>query len=370
MTNKNEYISKMLKNDEYIENLTTKTIKNINDFKQMKPKPIKQVKDTHLIDRINKKIENEKSVKEHYKSLGYYGLPITNVDENIKFINTSMTEPVGKEIEREFDSLLGKYIKEPSMLQLLKNKIDDDVSIDDKNFMKELVFNFARYEPEIKKYSNRHVSMTLFYEFLKSILLEALNKKYPVGVDENKKPEFLGNDITSINGEAGRPTTKKVRVRIYRDKDGNVINSPITQEVKINDLNEFNNLMSEYFDDRDKLNQLNKLIDNDKSIKKDIFRRQFITDFLEFKDAVEKHSKNINDDEATIYTFYEFLKQFLINKNDLVTTVGNYNIEEKYGTNDVMSQYEQLQLAERKKQEVNRTLEADSKEVQQRKSTL
>ena len=45
MTNKNEYISKMLKDDreprlqllsqrEYIENLTTKTIKNINNFKQ------------------------------------------------------------------------------------------------------------------------------------------------------------------------------------------------------------------------------------------------------------------------------------------------------------------------------------------------
>ena len=31
MTNKNEYISKMLKDDEYIENLTTKTIKSIND---------------------------------------------------------------------------------------------------------------------------------------------------------------------------------------------------------------------------------------------------------------------------------------------------------------------------------------------------
>ena len=68
MTNKNEYISKMLKDDEYIENLTSKTIKSINDFKQMKPQAIKQVKDTHLIDRINKKIENEKSIKEHYKS--------------------------------------------------------------------------------------------------------------------------------------------------------------------------------------------------------------------------------------------------------------------------------------------------------------
>ena len=177
MTNKNEYISKMLKDDEYIENLTTKTIKNINNFKQMKPKPIKQVKDTHLIDRINQKIENEKSVKEHYKSLGYYGLPITNVDENIKFINTSMTEPVGKEIEREFDNLLNKYVKEPSMMQLLKNKIDDDLEIDSpSNFMKELVFNFPRYEPEIKKYGNRHTSMSMFYEFLKSILLGELKK--------------------------------------------------------------------------------------------------------------------------------------------------------------------------------------------------
>ncbi len=104
-------------------------------------------------------------------------MPITNVDENIKFINTSMTEPVGKEIEREFDNLLSKYIKEPSMIQLLKNKIDDDLEIESPgNFMKELVFNFPRYEPEIKNYSIRHhhISMDYFYEFLKSILLGEL----------------------------------------------------------------------------------------------------------------------------------------------------------------------------------------------------
>ena len=88
-----------------------------------------------------------------------------------------MTEPVGKEIEREFDSLLSKYIKEPSMMQLLKNKIDDDLEIESPdNFMKELVFNFPRYEPEIKKYGNRHTSMSMFYEFLKSILLGELKK--------------------------------------------------------------------------------------------------------------------------------------------------------------------------------------------------
>ena len=180
MTNKNEYISKKLKDDEYLEILTSKTIKNINDFKQMKPTQIKQVKDTHLIDRINKKIENEKSIKEHYKSLGYYGLPIVNNDENIKFINTSMTEPIGKEIEREFDNLLSKYIKEPKMLEVLKNKIDDDLEIESpSNFMKELVFNFPRYEPEIKKYGIRHqhISINYFYEFLKSIILGELKKK-------------------------------------------------------------------------------------------------------------------------------------------------------------------------------------------------
>ena len=80
-----------------------------------------------------------------------------------------MTEPIGKEIEREFDSLLSKYIKEPSMMQLLKNKIDDDLEIESpSNFMKELVFNFPRYEPEIKKYGTRHqnISINFFYEFL------------------------------------------------------------------------------------------------------------------------------------------------------------------------------------------------------------
>ena len=48
MINKNEYISKMLKDDEYIENLTSKTIKSINDFKQIKPKQIKQLKMKNL----------------------------------------------------------------------------------------------------------------------------------------------------------------------------------------------------------------------------------------------------------------------------------------------------------------------------------
>ena len=48
-------------------------------------------------------------------------------------------------------------------MQLLKNKIDDDLEIDSPDkFMKELVFNFPRYEPEIKKYSNRHTSMSMF----------------------------------------------------------------------------------------------------------------------------------------------------------------------------------------------------------------
>jgi hypothetical protein len=118
--------------------------------------------------------------------------------------------------------------------------------------------------------------------------------------------------------------------------------------------------MSEYFDEQSDLNQLNKLIDNDKSINKDIFRRQLITDFLEFKKGAEEYSKTINNDETTIYNFYEFLKQFLINKNDLVTTVAHYNIEEKYGTNNVISQFEALENTERKNHEVNKTSKPDS----------
>ena len=42
--------------------------------------------------------------------------------------------------------------------------------------MKELVFNFSRYEPEIRKYGIRHQSMSYFFEFLKSILLGELKK--------------------------------------------------------------------------------------------------------------------------------------------------------------------------------------------------
>ena len=64
------------------------------------------------------------------------------------------------------------------MMQVLKNKIDDDKEEIDNpdNFMKELVFNFSRYEPQIRNYSNRHQSMGYFYEFLKSILLGELKK--------------------------------------------------------------------------------------------------------------------------------------------------------------------------------------------------
>ena len=57
---------------------------------------------------------------------------------------------------------------------MIKKKIDNP-----DNFMKELVFNFDRYEPEINKYGIRHhSSMHMFYEFLKSILLGELKKVY------------------------------------------------------------------------------------------------------------------------------------------------------------------------------------------------
>ena len=129
----------------------------------------------------------------------------------------------------------------------------------------------------------------MFYEFLKSILLKALKEKYTT------------NNVVATNNNVVAP-------------NNNVVTPTITQNVRINDKDEFDNLMSEYFDEQSDLTQLNKLIDNDKAIKKDIFRRQLITDFLEFKNAAEEYSKTINDDETTIYSFYEFLKQFLINK--------------------------------------------------------
>ena len=62
---------------------------------------------------------------------------------------------------------------------------------------------------------------------------------------------------------------------------------------------------------------------------------------MEFKNAAEEYSRKLNDDETTIYSFYEFLKKKLITKNDLVTTVGHYNLVDNYGlenSNDVIKQ--------------------------------
>jgi len=53
--------------------------------------------------------------------------------------------------------------------------------------MKELVFQFPRYETDIKKWVGRHVKMDLFYEYLKNLLSETVNKKYPVSVEEKKR---------------------------------------------------------------------------------------------------------------------------------------------------------------------------------------
>ncbi len=352
MTNNNEYISKKLKDDEYLENLTIKTIKNINDFKQMKPTQIKQVKDTHLIDRINKKIENEKSIKEHYKSLGYYGLPVTNVDENIKFINTSMTEPVGKEIEREFDSLLSKYIKEPSKLQLLKNKIDDDLTIDNKNFMKELVFNFVRYEPEIKKYSTRYVSMPYFYEFLKSILLEALNKKYPVGVDEKKKPEFLGTIPEAVETTPIKQSVKN-------------INLGSNEPISVDDKNRFNQLMSPYLKYPIHLQAFNNLIDNDKSILPNVFRKQFINNFDDYMGDLNKYATDMNFDYKS---FYELMKDLLIQKNQFLSVTNTYNMADNLGVGPehIMSSFEKEEQLKNKQKAVEETLQPDPVEEQKK----
>jgi hypothetical protein len=160
------------------------------------------------------------------------------------------------------------------MLQVLKNKIDDDLEIESpSNFMKELVFNFPRYEPEIKKYGIRHqhISINYFYEFLKSMLLGELKKKY---TSNNTNVVATNNNVVS------------------------------------GDKNEFDNLMSTYFN-KEEVKQLNNLIDNDTTIVKDIFKKQLINNYSDYKNDIITYTET---NDYNVNTFYEFLKQFLMNK--------------------------------------------------------
>ena len=138
--------------------------------------------------------------------------------ENINFIASNVNDNVDKDISKEFHTLMSKYVKEPYMLQVLKNKLDDDDTIGDpNNFMKELEFQFPRYEPDIKKWVGRHVNMSMFYEYLKNLLLETVNKKYPVSVEEIKKVTPINNDGTQDLNTLNTPSVPDMLMNVGVD---------------------------------------------------------------------------------------------------------------------------------------------------------
>ena len=186
MINYTEYYTNKVNNDINLDNKISKRITQ-SETKIKQPEPIKQVKNQALITLINNKINNEKLMIDHYKQFPNAHMSFAQPSENINFIASNVNDNVDKDISKEFDILMSKYVKEPYMLQVLKNKLDDDEDVDENNFMKEIVFQFPRYELDIKKWIGRHVKMDMFYEYLKNTLLETLNKKYPVSVEEKKR---------------------------------------------------------------------------------------------------------------------------------------------------------------------------------------
>ena len=105
----------------------------------------------------------------------------------------------------------------------------------------------------------------MFFEFLKSILLGEIKKKYT--------------------------TTSNVR----------------TQNTTTNDKNEFDKLMSTYFNNPEELKQLNDKIDNDTTIEKNIFKKQVINNYSDYKNDIITYTEN---NHYTVNTFYGFLRQF------------------------------------------------------------
>ena len=68
-------------------------------------------------------------------------------------------------------------------------------------------------------------------------------------------------------------------------------------------------------------------------------------------------------------TFYIFLKDLLIQKNQFLSVTNTYNMEENLGVgpNHIMSSFEKEEQLKNKQKAVEETLKPDSIEVQQKK---
>ena len=125
------------------------------------------------------------------------------------------------------------------------------------------------------------------------------------------------------------------------------INLGSREPISVNDKNKFDQLMSTYLKNPKNLQALNKLIDADKSILSDVFRKQFITNF---DDYVGDLNKFVTDMKYDYNTFYIFLKDLLIQKNQFLLVTNTVNSEQNLGISpsDIPKQFGAMDKIQKK----------------------
>jgi len=143
-----------------------------------------------LLNMINSKIANQKSLSNHYKSVAT-GLPVVQEDDNIRLISSNTS--LDSNLENQFNFLMSKYIRDPTTLINLSNSITP-------NMLAELVHNFGYYESEIRKYRGQYIDDKVFADKLKNMLLKNVNLKYPATIPMNNAMD-ISNDAAKTQQE-------------------------------------------------------------------------------------------------------------------------------------------------------------------------
>jgi len=94
------------------------------------------------------------------------------------------------------------------------------------------------------------------------------------------------------------------------------------------------------------------LIDNDKTITQELFRRQFIKDYRENNEVFDEYLDFDGDNEA----FYQHVKDIMIKKNKFISTTNTYNSEKELGIqpNEFITQYEIEKRIQEKNDAINK----------------
>ena len=114
---------------------------------------------------------------------------------------------------------------------------------------------------------------------------------------------------------------------------------------------------------------LNKLIDNDKSILSNVFRKQFINNFDDYVGDLNKYTTDMNFDYNSLY---ELMKDLLIQKNQFLSVTNTYNMAENLGVgpDHIISSFEKEEQLKKKQEVVNETLIPDPVEEQKKSELL